>query len=270
MAVFNGSNSNVAINMLSGSQFSFNSQDNVGSTFYSWLTGDGSDLIAFGTGITFLGGVPTAGSINSMDLDFGNDGSVDATLTGLGGADLVELAGGAIDFLNEAFGGNDTITGSDFDDTLKGVAGDDVINGGAGDDTILGGTGNDTLNGGTGDDSLGGGSGNDIFNGSSGSDDYLGQTGDDTFNVLNNTGWNYDIDGGADTDTISSAGSSSDWTINLTSGTGSASVANITNIVDVENVIGGSGMTICLAALAMIFSTIMATARRTPSVAAQV
>jgi len=121
--------------MLAGTQFDFASQDDTdstnSSTSYSWLTSDGTDIESSGSGITFSGGIPTAGSIDSVTFDFDNDGTIDATLTGLGGASLVDLADGVISFLGAAFNASDdTITGSAFDDVLKGVAGDDTIDGG--------------------------------------------------------------------------------------------------------------------------------------------
>lgn len=53
-----------------------------------------------------------------------------------------------------AMGGNDRITGSQFDDSLDGGAGKDLLRGGAGDDQIFGGLGRDTLFGGAGDDTF--------------------------------------------------------------------------------------------------------------------
>lgn len=51
-------------------------------------------------------------------------------------------------------GGNDVITGSDYDDFLFSGVGDDIVNAGAGNDVILGDAGADSLSGGIGNDSV--------------------------------------------------------------------------------------------------------------------
>jgi serralysin len=60
-----------------------------------------------------------------------------------------------------ARGGNDRITGSQFNDFLDGGAGNDQLRGGAGDDEIVGGAGSDRVRGGAGNDVLNGGAGRD-------------------------------------------------------------------------------------------------------------
>lgn len=62
-------------------------------------------------------------------------------------------------------GGNDIITGSNFDDSLFAGAGDDNVNGGEGNDRIYGGSGNDTLVGYAGNDDIYGNHGDDLING---------------------------------------------------------------------------------------------------------
>jgi Ca2+-binding RTX toxin-like protein len=56
---------------------------------------------------------------------------------------------------------NDTIAGDNANNTLIGNAGNDILTGNGGNDTVSGGTGNDTLIGGIGNDSLDGGTDND-------------------------------------------------------------------------------------------------------------
>lgn len=62
-----------------------------------------------------------------------------------------------------AFGGNDTVYGSDGNDIICGNEGDDVIHAGSGGDLVCGGDGDDVLDGGNDDDFLYGGSGNDTY-----------------------------------------------------------------------------------------------------------
>jgi len=95
----------------------------------------------------------------------------DTTLTGNGtdtltSIELATLTGGA--------SGN-TINASGFSGavTLDGGAGNDTLTGGAGNDTLRGGTGNDTLIGGLGNDILIGGLGNDTLTGGGGSDSFV-------------------------------------------------------------------------------------------------
>lgn len=78
-----------------------------------------------------------------------------------------------------AGGGDDIISGSDFNDAIDGGSGDDMIAGNAGDDNMWGGTGNDEMHGNTGSDSMIGGDGNDHMSGDSGGDHMSGGEGSD-------------------------------------------------------------------------------------------
>jgi Ca2+-binding RTX toxin-like protein len=74
--------------------------------------------------------------------------------------------------INDSFqivggGGNDTITGANFDDLLEGGSGNDILSGGWGNDLLNSGDGDDTLDGGLGDDYFIGSNGNDTINGGS-------------------------------------------------------------------------------------------------------
>lgn len=80
-------------------------------------------------------------------------------------------------------GGNDTLTGTQFDDSIDGGDGNDALYGDAGGDHLQGGGGADTMMGGTGDDLIDGGVGNDTLNGGQGwygygNDTYVFQRGD--------------------------------------------------------------------------------------------
>lgn len=67
------------------------------------------------------------------------------------------------DSILHAFGGNDTVYGSDGNDIIYGNEGNDAIYAGIGNDITYGGDGNDILDGGEGDDFLCGGEGNDTY-----------------------------------------------------------------------------------------------------------
>lgn len=57
--------------------FAFDSQDGAGdnsATRYSWLTDNGTDVQAVGSGITFAGEQPTSGTITSLSFDTAADG----------------------------------------------------------------------------------------------------------------------------------------------------------------------------------------------------
>ena len=120
-----------------------------------------------------------------------------------------------------------TVTGTvdgDFDAT--GLDYTFVLTGGDGDNVITTGSGDDTLSGTGGDDVLNGGAGDDTFIASPGG-------GDDTYI------------GGEGNDTITFAASDDDLIINLSNGTarddgGAGGIGNDT-IIEIENVIGGSG-----------------------------
>jgi hypothetical protein len=104
------------------------------------------------------------------------------TVTGTSGDDTIDCSLASPAKTIDGFGGNDTITGTQFGD---------MITGGDGNDTITGLGGNDVLSGNAGNDTISGGDGNDIITGSEGSDTLSGEGGDDT------------IDGGTGNDTLS-------------------------------------------------------------------
>jgi Ca2+-binding RTX toxin-like protein len=83
------------------------------------------------------------GTTAGDDEIFGGDGA--NTISGLGGADIIN--GG---------GGDDTLNGGDGADTLDGEAGNDIVSGGGGDDTVIHaiGEGGATVDGGAGLDTL--------------------------------------------------------------------------------------------------------------------
>lgn len=129
------------------------------------------------------------------------------TVTGLGIADIIN-AGKGNDSVN-AGGGDDTVTGDAGKDTLDGEAGNDSIEGGGGNDDIYGGNGADTLRGDAGKDAVDGENGNDDIAGGAGNDSLTGGADGDTVNgdagkdtVEGGTG-NDRVNGGADDDFVS-------------------------------------------------------------------
>jgi Ca2+-binding RTX toxin-like protein len=106
--------------------------------------------------------------------------------------------------------GNDTLYGAGDDDHLYGNGGNDTLNARDsnstqhdGNDYLNGGDGNDTLIAGDGTDTLFGGAGNDSFDLTKGGTyTASGGNGNDSFTIAAPPGTNYNIDGGAGTDTI--------------------------------------------------------------------
>lgn len=127
----------------------------------------------------------------------------------------------------------DNIFGLDGNDTIEGKGGDDHLHGEEGNDILRGDDGNDSLFGGAGDDKLFGGKGGDALFGGAGNDTLSGDGGVDIF------------DGGDGVDTVDFTYSSSDNVINLETGhINWPSVGGMETIVNVENVIGSSGVNV--------------------------
>jgi Ca2+-binding RTX toxin-like protein len=133
----------------------------------------------------------TAGDPTHLDVDVGDDGTVDfnfdrSLFTAISihagaGRDTIRIDETNGLFTDEAITidggpGNDTITGGSGDDTILGGDGNDVIDPRRGADTVDGGPGNDQLiwNPGDGSDVFEGGDGNDslVFNGSNASEKF--------------------------------------------------------------------------------------------------
>ena len=77
--------------------------------------------------------------------------------------DVVDLSARSISMEVQLYGGDDFITGTNFDDFIYLGDGDDTASGLDGIDSIYGGFGNDTITGGAGSDRLYGGAGHDKF-----------------------------------------------------------------------------------------------------------
>ncbi len=98
---------------------------------------------------------------------------------GLGGNDIITLAGLLIPSVIDGGAGNDDITGSSAADTINGGDDHDTLHGGPGNDTINGGLGDDVIDGGDDNDIIDGGFGFYVFQGADGNDTLMGGSGND-------------------------------------------------------------------------------------------
>ena len=149
--------------------------------------------------------------INLSSAD-GLAGGFQITVTGNGGADLIDASQTDVPVSLSGGTGNDTLIGGSGNDTLDGGAGADSLTGGDGDDNLTGGTGSDVLAGEGGDDvclggdsadNVSGGTGNDIVNGQGGNDTVTGDDGNDY--VYGGAGRDY-VDGGDGSDIVKGQG----------------------------------------------------------------
>ncbi len=231
--------------------------------------GDGNDTLLGGDGADTLYGV--AGN-NSLSGGAGND-----ILSGGTGANVLTAESGNNTFIST--GGTDTMTGGAGNDTYKLAAtgtttitdsgGADILNVSAwgsvhpiftrvGDDLLVsngtatttlvnafaGGTRLETVVTAHGDYAVTLGTGGSLI-GTGGNDILLGTSGND---VLSGGAGNDIMDGGAGTDTVSYGGTTSGLTIGLTGATGYATAGGATGsgigidvLLNIENVMGGSG-----------------------------
>lgn len=131
---------------------------------------------------------------------------------------------------------NDSIFAKEGNDTVNAAAGDDSIYGMAGNDTLNGGLGNDLLDGGEGNDILSGGDGNDKLSGGAGNDDLKGEVGNDILYLS----YGSDIlNGGDGTDILNASRLVEGTNINLSTGVVLASLLDVTQLSNIENIIAG-------------------------------
>lgn len=165
------------------------------------VNSDAGDAIAVGAaaGEVTVNGVGTgvaAADVIELDIDGGPQANL-IDVSGVTAADFPNLLEIDID----AFGGHDSVIGSEFDDDINGGAGNDDVDAGEGDDVVLGGAGHDTLRGSGGSDRLIGGGGHDDVDGGDGDDRIFGRGGDDVIrggagnDVLRGQSGSDDIDG---------------------------------------------------------------------------
>ncbi|MDC0657824.1 calcium-binding protein, partial [Leisingera sp. SS27] len=198
-----------------------------GADTYTYSLGDGNDVIADYSGQKVNDRLVFT-DVNAEDVTFSQNAGKDLVIT-LGNGDtvtvtdhfentiedmeLIEFADGTVLDLAgiSAKSISDQVTDNGGDDTLVGTSGDDSLDGGAGNDRIDGGSGADTHNGGTGDDYL------------------IGNTGADLF------------DGGEGVDTLDFTYSSNGYTIDLSQSTAVFTDGFVEQVLNIENVIAGSG-----------------------------
>ncbi|MBN8914496.1 MAG: hypothetical protein J0I31_02735 [Rhizobiales bacterium] len=181
----------------------------------------------------YLGQAVTGQVSQAVD---GGDGYDTAVLTTDADANI-NLATGHFEALI-ANAGNDTIVGnSSALGYIDGAAGNDTITGGGLADILLGGTGNDTIHAGDGDDLLEGGADDDTLYGEAGADVLQGNDGNDI--LVGGAGADR-LDGGSGSDTASYASDTVSVTVNLQVGTSIGGGAAGDQLINIENLIGGS------------------------------
>jgi len=169
------------------------------STSMTIYEGGGFTAHFEGIGVTYdASGNPAGGTITVISENYLDQTVFTLTDTNISATQFYQwvLTNDNATALSTIFGGNDSLSGTQFNDYLSGFSGHDVLSGGSGADTLIGGAGNDHLygqsaNGGPdGADSLSGGDGGDYLQGNAGDDTLDGGTGPDRIN------------GGADNDRI--------------------------------------------------------------------
>lgn len=116
---------------------------------------------------------------NGIKMHVTDDGSPFRHIYGSNGDDVLKAV--VDNSIMHAFGGNDTIIGSDGGDVIYGNGGNDTINAGSGNDYVYGGADNDIINGEAGEDIIYGDFGDDILDGGAGNDILYGGAGNDTY-----------------------------------------------------------------------------------------
>jgi Ca2+-binding RTX toxin-like protein len=163
-----------------------------GNDLYTFVKGDGKDVIADNTGsnvIQFGSGIAKANLVFTSD----NAGGVIISLTNatdtLSVFDTISNDNFSIRFNDgttmtaaqiESSLRASTVGGPVANDTLYGTTGNNSLSGGNGNDVIYGYEGQDTLDGGNGTDTLYGNQGNDVLQGGSGNDSLYANDGNDT------------------------------------------------------------------------------------------
>ena len=192
--------------------------------------GAGNDVIAGGDGHDLISGGDGDDRINAGNGD-------NLVLTGEGdnhvvtedGANTVIAGSGADQIRTGA--GNDVVTAG---------GGNDVVHAGAGADLLLGEGGHDTILGEAGDDTILGGDGNDLLNAGEGQNDVYGEAGNDLILVTLDVRRDR-YDGGEGDDTLDLSRATTGLQIDLIAGQVTGTEIGSDSIVDLENIIGGSG-----------------------------
>ena len=208
-----------------------------------FLGGDGDDTITPGRGIdTIFGGksgdtVQLDGIIGTNLIAKVQGNRIEVTKTNSLGTDesykktlydIEFLSDDVMVYVTQLLGADSLIESAsqtlETTESVVRLVGDDsvIVGGTSGDDILLGSSGNDTLTGNDGDDQVFGLAGNDILVGGAGN-------GDDTY------------DGGEGIDTLVYSSATGPVTVDLETGVASGDDIDDDIIIDIENVIGGSG-----------------------------
>lgn len=162
-------------------------------------------------GVDPTGGPVAPAGINQITVTCAQTG---VNTINLGAVTIANGFAGVTVNVTETGGGNNVVTGTDFNDaitvgggadTVRGGLGDDTLKGNAGNDVFYGGPGNDSLTGDGGADVLYGEEGNDVINGNAGVDRIFPGPGSDTISASTDTNDDYiiiDLLAGSDVDTV--------------------------------------------------------------------
>lgn len=245
---------------------------NASDIVFSYFVTDGQATTAQ-TATLDLVNAPTLWTFGTPGDDVMVGSEEDDQIAALGGSDIVEARGGDDEI--DASDGNDIISGGAGNDVIQGGNGNDVIDGGAGDDIILAGNGDDLVFGGSGDDVIAGGTGNDVIEAGTGNDVVDGGDGKDIIRATIGSGTSSEIlqepttnqtmasaptasttlrpassaandgndvyDGGEGIDTLDLSAATLTIKIDMTAGTVTGAEIGNDQIINIENVVTGSG-----------------------------
>lgn len=211
--------------VLNGGQGNDLLQGGTGADTYLYSSGDGDDVI-FDTGYQHY--------LYTDRIVFDDIASTDVLIRNLNGNLVVELPDGSVVSVAAQYStGESTIELLEFSDGVtvdvsmltltrerEGTAGNDTLIGGIKDETLRGLDGDDILDGGLGDDAHYGGAGDDLL---------IANVGADTF------------DGGTGNDTIDFTYTANNVTFDLAAGTATSQDNVVESMINIENVIAGSG-----------------------------
>jgi Ca2+-binding RTX toxin-like protein len=169
----------------------------------------------YGHDFTFSQGQLTGGAITRIDIFTQSSHGYQMTGLDISVPGLIAAVDASLsdatplnNFKASIFGGDDHMSGSDFDDVLFAYAGNDTVSAGSGRDRIESGAGQDSVGGGAGDDTivdtagtnyLRGDDGDDSITGGIGFDDINGNMGNDTCVSGGGDDW---VVGGKDNDSL--------------------------------------------------------------------
>jgi len=190
------------------------------STVFITITPEGLNIITGSNSGDVLYGsssIDEISGLNGNDQLYGYEG--DDVINGGAGKDWAkyndDISGVIVDLstgsATDGWGDADTlidierIDGSAFNDIIYGDDGDNLLRGQAGDDLLVGGDGDDIIRGNAGDDVMEGGAGDDDINGGGGTSDsviFIGNYANYTINITSGSGTVIDNVGNEGTDTL--------------------------------------------------------------------